>query len=104
MTVGTMYEEDAQSADAASNPAAAPNGAAARSRNGRPHPPGPAASDPRSDRLAAIDRGESLPAEVHPELASEEHVLRIQNLKLWYGAKQALFDVSLDVPKGQVTA
>ncbi|WP_145361549.1 phosphate ABC transporter ATP-binding protein PstB [Alienimonas californiensis] len=54
--------------------------------------------------MAAIARGEVVPAEVHPELDDEEHVLRVQNLRLWYGAKQALFDVSLDVPKGQVTA
>ena len=81
-----------------------PNAAAGRSRSGGPHQPGPAAPDPPSERLAAIDRGESVPAEVHPELAAETHVVRVKDLSLWYGAKQALFEISLDVPKGQVTA
>ena len=81
---------------------APPNARAARSTGAdvddRPRP------EPPSDRMAAIARGEVVPAEVHPELAAEEHVLRVQNLNLWYGAKQALYDVSLDVPRGQVTA
>ena len=81
---------------------APPNARAARSTGGEANDV--PSAEPPSDRLAAIARGEVLPAEVHPELAEEEHVLQIQNLKLWYGAKQALFDVSLDVPKGQVTA
>ena len=90
-----------------------PNARAARSRAGEPDDLGPdglgpderePAAGPPSDRLAAIARGEVLPAEVHPELAGEEHVLRVQNLNLWYGSKQALFDVNLDVPRGKVTA
>ena len=81
---------------------ATPNARAAHSGAGQvADPPAP---EPPSDRLAAIARGETPPAEVHEELANEEHVLRIQDLKLWYGAKQALFDVNLDVPRGQVTA
>ncbi len=55
-------------------------------------------------RLAAIARGESAPSEVHEDVAKEEAVLEIDNFNLWYGAKQALFDVSMKIPKGKVTA
>jgi phosphate transport system ATP-binding protein len=59
---------------------------------------------PRENRLEAIARGEPFEPVVHPSLASEEHVLEVQNFRLWYGSKQALFDVSLDIPRGKVTA
>ena len=59
---------------------------------------------PGKSRLEAIARGEHFPAVVHPALASEQNVLEIQHFDLWYGAKQALFDVSLGVPAGKVTA
>ncbi|MHB1034682.1 MAG: phosphate ABC transporter ATP-binding protein PstB [Pirellulales bacterium] len=49
-------------------------------------------------------RGEAVQAEVHPAVAAEEHVLAIRNFCLWYGQKQALFDVAIDIPKGKVTA
>jgi len=56
-------------------------------------------------RLQAIAAGEWFPAVVHPEVEREsEIVLAINNFSLWYGASQALFDVSLKVPKGKVTA
>src|SRR5574344_720413 len=37
-------------------------------------------------------------------LSPEKTALEIQNLDLFYGSKQALFDVSMKIPKGQVTA
>jgi phosphate transport system ATP-binding protein len=37
-------------------------------------------------------------------LADEEMVLEVQDFNLWYGAKQALFDLNLKFPKGKVTA
>jgi len=48
----------------------------------------------------------SIPVEtsVHPEVAGEEPVVEVQGLSLWYGAKQALYDVTLNVPRGKVTA
>jgi phosphate transport system ATP-binding protein len=56
-------------------------------------------------RLQAIAAGEWFPAVVHPEVEREsEIVLAINNFSLWYGAAQALFDVSLKVPRGKVTA
>ena len=85
-----------------------PNAAAARTRSGAPglaagSPVAPKPAPP-SERMLAIDRGEVVPAEVHPELAEEDHVVEIDGLRLWYGAKQALFDVSMGVPRGKVTA
>ncbi len=55
-------------------------------------------------RLAAIARGESVPAEIHREVLQEESVLEVKDLCLWYGQKQALFNVSMPVTKGQVTS
>jgi len=37
-------------------------------------------------------------------LTAEQTALQINNLNLFYGDKQALFDVSMKIPKGQVTA
>jgi len=37
-------------------------------------------------------------------LTPEQVALKIQNLNLLYGEKQALFDISMLIPKGQVTA
>lgn len=55
-------------------------------------------------RLEAIARGEAVPSEVHAALADEEVVLEVERLNLWYGQKQALFDVSMAVPRGRITA
>ncbi len=40
----------------------------------------------------------------HPELAAERPVLDIDRFCLWYGAAQALHDVTLPIPAGKVTA
>ena len=40
----------------------------------------------------------------HPAVKEEKAVLEIDRFSLWYGASQALFDVSLPIPAGQVTA
>lgn len=55
-------------------------------------------------RLEAIAGGELIQSDIHPELATEENILSIENFNLWYGQAQALFDISLTVPKGKVTA
>jgi phosphate transport system ATP-binding protein len=71
----------------------------------RPPSPGagPAAA-PAGSRLEAAARGENVPAVVHESVAREAAVLEVERFCLWYGAKQALFEVSLSVPRGQVTA
>jgi phosphate transport system ATP-binding protein len=57
-----------------------------------------------ADRLTAIANGEIVPAEVHSELQDEETILEIEDFNLWYGDKQALFDINMTLPKGKVTA
>ena len=59
---------------------------------------------PIAGRLEAIARGESIPTETHPSLASADAVLEIDGFCLWYGQKQALYDISLRIPRGKVTA
>jgi phosphate transport system ATP-binding protein len=40
----------------------------------------------------------------HPSLADEDCVLQIRDFSLWYGAKQALFQIGMSIPRGKVTA
>ncbi len=56
------------------------------------------------DRLAMIARGETFDSEVHEAMAAEEHVLEVSDFNLWYGEKQALFDIGMGIPRGKVTA
>jgi phosphate transport system ATP-binding protein len=62
-----------------------------------------AAHKERKDILAAV-AGIETKSEIHQDLADEEGVLEIKNFSLWYGSSQALFDVSLKIPRGKVTA
>jgi phosphate transport system ATP-binding protein len=55
-------------------------------------------------RLAAIAAGESFDTDTHDAVASEEAVLEIRGFDLWYGQKQALFDIAMNIPRGKVTA
>ena len=41
---------------------------------------------------------------VHPEVYGERPVLEIDRFSLWYGQTQALFDVTMPIPAGKVTA
>lgn len=60
--------------------------------------------EPAAGRFEAIQRGEEVTAHIHEELMHENCILDIENFNLWYGATQALFDISLSVPHGKVTA
>jgi len=62
------------------------------------------ASQMINGRLLAIGRGEKIKTEIHPALAREDPVVAIDQFCLWYGAKQALFDVTLPIPRGKITA
>src|SRR5215212_8257814 len=55
-------------------------------------------------RIQAILNGEKIETTVHPELNREEIVLKVENFNLWYGAKQALHDINLVIPRGKITA
>ncbi len=51
-----------------------------------------------------LERTSPARTEIHAKVNDEEPVLEISGFRLWYGAKQALFDVSMNVPRGKVTA
>ncbi len=54
--------------------------------------------------FASIAKAEAFAPEIHESVGKEEPVLQIRDFKLWYGQKQALFDISMKVPAGKVTA
>jgi phosphate transport system ATP-binding protein len=56
------------------------------------------------DRLQAIAAGQIVEPEIHPEVLKEETILTIEDFNLWYGEKQALFDINMTLPQGKVTA
>jgi len=86
----------ATGAEDAASKATAPGGNAGQATDAQP---------PQSlGRLAAIARGEHIETTVHAQVAHEDAVLEIQDFCLWYGTKQALFDVSIAIPRGKVTA
>ncbi len=66
--------------------------------------PGPYAPPSSNGYLQAIERGEQVKAEIHEAVQSETPVLEIDAFRLWYGPKQALFDINLLIPRGKVTA
>ena len=55
-------------------------------------------------RLDGIARGEPFDSVIHDAVFDEEEILNIENFNLWYGEKQALYDISMPVPAGKVTA
>ncbi len=77
-----------------------PSTLTSRERTGLVKPPQPS----RSSRLEAITRGEQVATAVHEAVQHERYVLDIAQFNLWYGEKQALFDVNIGVPAGKVTA
>ena len=55
-------------------------------------------------RLLAIGRGEQVETYVHQSLNQELPVVCVEHFSLWYGLKQALFEVSMNVPRGKITS
>ncbi len=43
-------------------------------------------------------------AVIHESVQGDEHVLEVEDFSLWYGAKQALFHITMPVARGKVTA
>ena len=56
------------------------------------------------DRLAVVAAGGQVPAEVHERVRQTPAVLEIDRFNLWYGAKQALHEITMPIPYGKVTA
>jgi phosphate transport system ATP-binding protein len=57
-----------------------------------------------ASRLERIVAGERFPAETHPEISGEETILDVRDFSLFYGHKQAIYDINIKIPKGKVTA
>ncbi|TVQ30165.1 MAG: phosphate ABC transporter ATP-binding protein [Phycisphaeraceae bacterium] len=55
-------------------------------------------------RLGAIARGENVQTVTHEDISAERAVLEVDRFNLWYGAVQAIYDVSFTAPEGKVTA
>ncbi|MBX3374763.1 MAG: phosphate ABC transporter ATP-binding protein [Phycisphaeraceae bacterium] len=49
-------------------------------------------------------RGESIACETHAALAGEDTVLEIDRFNLHYGTVRALYDISMNIPRGRITA
>ncbi len=56
------------------------------------------------NRLVRIARGDRMSAEIHDELGHEEPIVEIEDFCLWYGRAQALHNITMNIPKGKVTA
>ncbi|GAB5495297.1 MAG: phosphate ABC transporter ATP-binding protein PstB [Phycisphaerales bacterium] len=52
----------------------------------------------------AVDTGTAFEAETHGVIADHESVLEISKFSLWYGQARALYDISMSIPRGKVTA
>ncbi len=61
-------------------------------------------SEKRKTRLEAISAGEKIEAVIHQSVLEAEPAVRIQDFSLWYGKKQALHEITMPIPKGEVTA
>lgn len=61
-------------------------------------------SDPLNNRLARIAAGQKVEAVIHEQVLKAAPAVEIQHFSLWYGKKQALHDISMPIPRGEVTA
>jgi phosphate transport system ATP-binding protein len=56
------------------------------------------------NRLQDIAAGKKVDAVIHEQVLQAEPALEIQQFSLWYGKKQALHEISMPIPRGEVTA
>ncbi len=64
----------------------------------------PVSSKENNAVFKKIEAGEPVSALIHDELKAEDSTIHIRDFNLWYGDDQALFDISMPIPKGKVTA
>ena len=57
-----------------------------------------------ANRLERIARGETLPTVVHEKVDKEQPILEVDHFDLWYGEKQALYDIHMNIAKSKVTS
>jgi phosphate transport system ATP-binding protein len=56
------------------------------------------------NRLEAVARGLEVETVTHDAVQKEEPVVETKNFDFWYGEKQALLDINMKMPAGQITA
>jgi phosphate transport system ATP-binding protein len=56
------------------------------------------------ETIDAIRRGEWVSPSIHDEMVGCDPVIAMQKFSLWYTQSQAIHEVSMDVPRGAVTA
>ena len=76
----------------------------AQKENLTPALPSDGGSEISSDRLQAVARGDNVPTEVHQSVFEARPVLKINAFSLWYGTKQVIHNISMPIPRNQVTA
>ncbi len=73
-------------------------------------PPKPARLSEKSgeksagNRLEAIAKGATFDSVIHKAVLAEDPIVEVQDFNLWYGPKQALFNVNMRFPRNKVTA
>ena len=85
-----------ESAPRPQEPAAAAPGAQAPREGSKTTRPGKV--------FEAVSRGEAFEAEIHDALSGEDLVLEVDAFNLHYGTSRALWDISMTIPRGKVTA
>jgi phosphate transport system ATP-binding protein len=74
--------------------------AAGAAQNGAPQ----AHAVPRLDVLEAIRAGQTVSSAIHQSLAGLPPAIDVRSFALWYGQRQALFGVTMPIPRDRVTA
>ncbi|RMF43951.1 MAG: phosphate ABC transporter ATP-binding protein [Planctomycetota bacterium] len=64
----------------------------------------PPPAEKQKTRLESISAGETVEAVIHQPVLDATPAVRIQDFSLWYGKKQALHEVTMPIPRGEVTA
>ncbi|MBI1367185.1 MAG: phosphate ABC transporter ATP-binding protein [Planctomycetes bacterium] len=83
-----------------------PTPSSANSTNpaGPPGSPGSPGSAKPAARPAPIDPLLARKTETHEAVRDEKAAVDVRHFNLWYGPKQALFDINMVIPHGKVTA
>jgi phosphate transport system ATP-binding protein len=58
----------------------------------------------KNNRLEDIVAGKRVESVIHEKVLDAEAALQIKNFSLWYGKKQAIHEITMPIPKGEVTA
>jgi phosphate transport system ATP-binding protein len=61
-------------------------------------------STPKTNRLEDIAAGKKIEPVIHKKVLEAEPSVEIKQFSLWYGKKQAVHEISMPIPRGEVTA